>query len=302
MTFTRKIGCCVGTAAILISTAIATEAAVEIPAEYCIGGFAVGCQAYMFHRFTAFEAIEKTAQAGAKTIEFYPGQILSKEHPEIKLDQNVSDSTIAALKAKLKEHHLMAVNFGVVDIPKDEPGARKVFEFGKKLGVRAITTEPVREQMDLLEKLVKEYDILLAIHNHPKHAEDPSYQCWNPEHVLSLVKGRDGRLGCCADTGHWVRCGLDPVASLKLLDGRIISCHIKDVTEVGNPKAGDVPLGEGVSDVRGVLRELRRQHFNGNMAIEYERDWENTVYDIAQCVGYIRGFADAETRPPVAAK
>ena len=25
---------------------------------------------------------------------------------------------------------------------------------------------------------------------------------------------------------------------------------------------------------------------NGNISIEYERDWENTVPDIAQCVGY----------------
>ncbi len=29
-----------------------------IPAEYRIGGFAIGCQAYTFNRFTAFEAIE----------------------------------------------------------------------------------------------------------------------------------------------------------------------------------------------------------------------------------------------------
>jgi sugar phosphate isomerase/epimerase len=58
-----------------------------------------------------------------------------------------------------------------------------------------------------------------------------------------------------------------------------------------------VPLGLGISKTREVLQELRRQKFDGNISIEYERDWENTVPDIAQCVGYVRGFADAEEKP-----
>ena len=51
----------------------------KIPEEYKTGGFFVGCQAYTFNRFTVFEAIEKTAEAGGKVIEFYPGQKLSVE-------------------------------------------------------------------------------------------------------------------------------------------------------------------------------------------------------------------------------
>jgi hypothetical protein len=69
------------------------------------------------------------------------------------------------------------------------------------------------------------------------------------------------------------------------------------IKESGNPDAGDLPIGLGVTNVKGVLRELRRQKFDGNISIEYERDWENTVPDIAQCVGYVRGFADAEEKP-----
>ncbi len=33
------------------------------------------------------------------------------------------------------------------------------------------------------------------------------------------------------------------------------------------------------------------------VSIEYERDWENTGPGIAQCVGYVRGLADAENKP-----
>jgi len=48
---------------------VQTEAASPAGPEYRVGGFVMGCQAYTFHRFTAFEAIDKTAASGGKTIE-----------------------------------------------------------------------------------------------------------------------------------------------------------------------------------------------------------------------------------------
>jgi sugar phosphate isomerase/epimerase len=265
--------------------------------EYRVGGFVLGCQAYMFHRFTAFEAIERTAAAGGKTIEFYPGQSLSPDDKQSKVDPNATDETVQKLKAKAKQHGLLIVNFGVLSIPRDEAGARHVFEFAKKLGVRAITVEPSADQIDLIEKLIKEYNIAAGIHCHPKRASHPEYKLWDPKYVFSLVKDRDPRFGVCADVGHWTRSGVDAVDGLKIFEGRVISVHLKDIIEAGNPDAGDVPLGLGVTNVKGILRELRRQKFDGNISIEYERDWENSVADIAQCVGYVRGFADAEDKP-----
>ena len=278
--------------------AIYTNAAqTPIGPEYRVGGFVLGCQAYMFHRFTAFEAIERTAAAGGKTIEFYPGQALSPDDKQSKVDPNATDETVQKLKAKAKQHGLLIVNFGVVSIPRDEAGVRQVFEFAKKLGVRAITIEPTADQIDQIEKLIKEYNVAAGIHCHPKRASHPEYKLWDPKYVFSLVKDRDPRFGVCADVGHWTRSGVDAVAGLKIFEGRVISVHLKDIIESGNPDAGDLPLGLGVTNVKGILRELRSQKFDGNISIEYERDWENTVADIAQCVGYVRGFADAEDKP-----
>jgi sugar phosphate isomerase/epimerase len=265
--------------------------------DHRVGGFVLGCQAYTFHRFTAFEAMEKTAAAGGKAIEFYPGQALSPDDKKSKVDPTASDETIAKLKAKAKQHGLLIVSFGVVGIPKDEDGARKVFDFAKKLGVRAITIEPSPDQIDLIEKLIKEYNIAAGIHCHPRRVNKPDYKLWDPNYVLSLVKDRDPRFGVCADVGHWTRSSVDAVAGLKIFEGRVISVHLKDIIESGNPDAPDLPLGLGVTNVKGILRELRRQKFDGNISIEYERDWERTVEDIAQCVGYVRGFADAEDKP-----
>ena len=275
------------TLAMLLTTA--TVSAGKIPAEYRIGSFAMGCQAYTFNRFSVFEAIEKTEQAGGKVIEFYPGQKLSREEPNVKWDHNASDEFIEKVKAQLTQHHLKAVNYGVVGIPRDEAGARKVFEFAKKLGLYGITTESV-ESIDTIEKLVKEYDIRVGFHDHPKQPNNPSYRMWDPNYILSVVKDRDSRIGSCADTGHWVRSGLKAVECLRILKGRIISSHLKDLNEFGKHEAHDLPYGTGVSDVPAILDELKRQHFEGNISVEYEYKWEDSVPDVAQCVGFVRGY------------
>jgi sugar phosphate isomerase/epimerase len=264
----------------------------KIPQECSVGGSFIGCQAYTFNHFTVFEAIENTAQAGGRVIEFYPGQKLSKEEPEVSWDQNASAETIQKVKDKLAQFKVRAVNYGVVGIPKDEAEARKLFEFAKTMGMRAITTESV-DAIDTIEKMVKEYDIMVGFHDHPKRADDPNYRMWDPNYVLSVVRDRDPRIGSCADTGHWVRSGLKPVECLRILKGRIISSHLKDLNEMG-PGAHDVPFGTGVSDIPAILQELRAQGFSGNISIEYEYHWENSLPEVAQCIGFVRGYGTAK--------
>ena len=261
----------------------------KIPKEYSINGFAIGCQAYTFNRFTVFEAIEKTAQAGGRIIEFYPGQKLSKERPAVIWNHDASDEVIAKVKAKLAQYNVKAVNYGVVPIPKDEAGARKIFEFAKKLGLRAVTTEST-ESIDTIEKLVKEYNIAVGYHNHPRRPNDPNYKVWDPNYIAQLVKGRDKRIGACADTGHWARSGVKPLEGLAILNGRIISSHLKDLNEFGKPDAHDVPYGTGVCDIKGCLTALKAQRFTGNIAIEYEYNWENNVPEVAKCIEFVKNY------------
>ncbi len=271
--------------------------AAPIPDDARINGFAIGCQAYSFNRFSVFEAIEKTAEAGGKVIEFYPGQVLTKEERNIKWSHDSSDEVIARVKEKLAKHNVRAVNYGVVGIPKDEAGARKVFEFAKKLGLYGVTTESI-DALDTAEKLAKEYDIRVGIHEHAKRmkkdadgkmVEDPSYKIWNPEYVRDLLKGRDARLGACADIGHWQTSGLKAVDGLKILEGRLISLHAKERAALG-PGQHDTIFGTGITDMAGVLAELKRQNFTGNISLEYEFNWDNSVPDMKQCIDFVRAW------------
>ena len=274
--------------ALLVSgAAVTTLQATPIPDDCKSGDFAIGCQAWSFNRYTVMDAIRKTSEVGGKVIEFYPGQKLSPENP-VAFNHDSPDDQIQLVQAQLAKYHIRAVNYGVVDIPKDEAGARKVFDFAKKLGLYAITTESIGS-LDTIEKLVKEYDIRVGIHDHPRRANDPGYRNWDPNFILSLVKDRDARIGSCADTGHWVRSGLEPVDCLRILKGRIISSHLKDLNEK-SPNAHDVPYGTGVSHVTAILDELKAQNFAGNISVEYEYNWEASQPEIGQCIGFVRGY------------
>ena len=278
-----------GAALMLVLTAVPARAVVEIPDDCKTSGFALGCQAWSWNHFTVMEAIEKTAEVGGKVIEFYPGQRLRKDQPAVTFSHNSPDAVIDQVKEQLKKYNIRAVNYGVVGLPNDEAECRKVFEFAKKMGLRSVTSEPDAAAMDIIEKLVKEYDICLAIHDHPKRENDPNYKFWDPNYVLSLVKDRDKRMGSCADTGHWVRSGIKPIDALKILEGRVISSHLKDLNEF-SPKAHDVPFGTGVSDVKAILDELKRQGFQGNISIEYEYHQDNPLPEIKECVKYVQEY------------
>ena len=175
---------------------------------------------------------------------------------------------------------------GVVKLPPDEAESRKVFEFAKKYGIDTLVAEPEPATLDTVEKLCKEYNIKVAIHDHPK----PSHY-WNPDVVLAAIKGRTPLMGACADVGHWTRSGLNPVECLKKLDGRVICLHFKDLNEPG-PKAHDVPWGTGINQIRAMMEELKRQKFHGAFCIEYEYHWDNSLPEIAQCVKYFNATCD----------
>jgi sugar phosphate isomerase/epimerase len=55
-----------------------------------------------------------------------------------------------------------------------------------------------------------------------------------------------------------------------------------------------MPYGRGVSDIPAILEELKAQHFDGNISIEYEYNWDNSVTDVAQCIGFVRGYGEAK--------
>jgi hypothetical protein len=174
------------------------------------------------------------------------------------------------VRKKLAEAGMEVVGYGVVDIGRTEPEMRKAFEFARKIGIQVIATEPEDADFPVLDKLVKEYDIRIAVHNHPEPAKYAK-----PQTVVDRIKGLDDRIGACADPGHWMRGGIRPLDALSLLKGRTIDVHLKDRSDFGtDKKVDDVAIGEGKAGLRDMLAELTRQDYAGYLTIEYENEKE----------------------------
>jgi sugar phosphate isomerase/epimerase len=250
-------------------------------------GWLLCVQLYTFRRFPFYEALDKIASLGVRCVEpcFFLG--LDKARPDLKTSEQLSAPLRKELKQRLAERGIRMINY-YAQVGSDEPAARKAFEFAKEMDAQTIVAEPPAEAFDMVEKLCDEYEINLAVHNHP---QSPASKYWRPENVLAVCQGRSKRIGGCCDTGHWVRSGLKPIECLQKMEGRIISMHLKDVGEWGKPEARDVPLGTGLADYAAVLAELKRQGFRGVLAIEYEHDSPELMSDVAECIRFVEKTA-----------
>jgi sugar phosphate isomerase/epimerase len=248
-------------------------------------GWKLAYQSYTFKNFTFEEGLQKANTLGLKYVEAYRSQPLSASNAN-HTHYNSDAATRAEMKRLLKQYKVELVNFGVVRAANDAEW-KQIFDFAKEMGIQTITAEPEPEHLDYIEKLCDSYKINLALHNHP----NPS-RYWSPDTVLHYLQGRSNRLGACADIGHWVRSGLDPVECLKKLEGRIISLHFKDLN-AKDRQAHDVPWGTGVCNVPAVLQELKDQGFKGVFSIEYEHNWDNNVPEIAESLKNFRAITAA---------
>jgi sugar phosphate isomerase/epimerase len=271
----------------LLTLALASNLiAAPIPEAARQNGLAIGCQAYSFKEFSAFEAIAKTKEAGGTTIEFYPGQKLRPDSPkEETVSHKARPEIIKALRDECARHGIHPVCYGVVRAA-DAAEIRQIMEFAKAMGLYNICTESAELIADW-EVAVKEFDIKVAFHEHGGSMSRPDYKVWHPLYILGVVESRDARIGACADLGHWCTSGLKPIECLRILKGRVISVHLKDKSEFGG-KGVVVPAGKGVVDVAACIAELKQQNFQGHFSVEHENDWKNNVPQIRESIDFTR--------------
>jgi sugar phosphate isomerase/epimerase len=264
----------------------AIHAASPIPAEARTNGFALGTQSYTFRIFTFEEACAKTAAAGVKTTELFPGQKISASRPNEKTEPNVSPEGLAEIKEILKKNGLSAVALGVIAIPKEEEAARKIFRFAKELDIKVLNTEST-DSIDTIEKMVKEFDIKVGYHNHPRRPDNPNYKVWDPNYILELTKDRDARIGSCGDMGHWTNSGLVAADCIRLLKGRVVSSHFKEIAH-GSTRCARA--GEGRAKLDEALKALKEVGFDGPLSIEHEANWEDNVEDVKSYVQLVKAL------------
>jgi sugar phosphate isomerase/epimerase len=230
-------------------------------------------QTWSFNKFSFEEAIKFASEMGFKYIEMYPGQKISNGS-----DGNTHFTTSKENREKIKSiletYQVGLIQYGVVSCKSADEWIQ-LFEFAREMGIETINSEPEFEYFPLLDSLTNTYGINLAVHNHAK----PTIY-WDPQIVLDQIKNYGPRIGVCGDNGHWMRSGLDPVESLKKVEGRLLGMHLKDMNVFNNLEAHTMSIGTGVLDLSALVAELKRQNFSGVLTIENEYNWENPQDDI----------------------
>jgi sugar phosphate isomerase/epimerase len=259
----------IASAAVGVAGISVTHAVAPVPPK-----FSLGIQAFSLRKYSLDDALRHTKDLGFDAIEFYPKMFPVTD----------SQSQIKTVLQRVKDQGLKISAHGVNKFTADSAANRKVFSFAKQAGIKTLTADPSADSFDNLEELVQEFDIRIAIHNH-----GPGHRYSKVLDVLRAIENRDQRIGACADLGHYIRSGERPVEVIRLLKGRLYGIHLKDFAEMQKKTEG-VILGQGHLDVLAVFVAIDQVGFpeDGALSLEYEKNPENPLNDIRQCVAIAR--------------
>jgi sugar phosphate isomerase/epimerase len=120
------------------------------------GGFLMGIQSYTLRNFPIDQVLAHVHDLGLKSIELFDAHFPHRSTAE----------QIAAMREKTRTLGIQMLGHGVNGFSRDHEANRRYFEFAKAAGIRNISADPSEDAFDSLDKLVAEFDVRIAIHNH----------------------------------------------------------------------------------------------------------------------------------------
>ncbi len=238
----------------------------------------LGVGSYSLRKFNRKEAIEMSLALHAKYINIKSFHLRHEDSP-------------AKLKAGRKEIEsagLTIVGGGTITMHEDtDEAVRANFDYARLCGMPLMVIAPKPEILPRIEKFAKEYDIMVAVHNHGP--EDKYFPA--PSDVIALVKDMDPRVGCCVDVGHTARTGVDVVEAIAEAGDRVLDMHMKDLSDMMD-RDSQVAVGEGKMPVAAIFKQLAAMDYQGFVNLEYEIFADDPLPGMKQSFAYMRGVRD----------
>jgi inosose dehydratase len=154
--------------------------------ELDFGGFRVGIQSNVLNAFSPElePMIGHVADLGLRWIEF------ARWHYDVTDDAD----RIAQVQAWLQRHELRMEGYFLGEIEADADQLRRTFEFARNHGVSVLIGQPTQEAFPILDALVREFEIKVAVHNY-----GPGHRFDRIQDLLIAVAPWDWRIGFCLD-------------------------------------------------------------------------------------------------------
>ena len=235
----------------------------------------LGVCSYSLRNFQRHMAISMIKQLGISYVSV----------KEFHIPYTVTAEEAAKAKSDFEKAGLTIVSGGVIELNDQDPkGLKPYFEYARLCGMPMITAAPTHRALGEVERLVREFNIKVAIHDHGP--EDKNFP--TPQSVLEAVKSMDPRCGLCIDLGHALRTGVDLVQSIAEAGPRLLDIHIKDLRSASD-KQSQCEVGQGVVPVVTIFKQLKKMHYPGYVNLEYEINSENPLPGMASSLAYMRG-------------
>jgi inosose dehydratase len=241
-------------------------------------GLKAGVATYTLRELPIEEAIKAIQRVGLKYV--------SIKNVKNHIDLSHSSEERKRRAQMFRDAGITPLSVGNIPMKKGEEEIRAAFEFARDVGVSTIVCAPSQDAIPTLDKMVKEFDIKIAIHNHGPEdkAGFPS-----PFDAMRAIEGADKRVGLCIDVGHTARAGVDPADSIIKCQDRLYDVHIKDISALGD-KNTPIESGRGILDSKAILAALLKIKYQGLVGFEYEKDGKDPVPGLAESVGYNKGL------------
>jgi inosose dehydratase len=237
----------------------------------------VGIGTYSYHNLSMDEMIVQLRALRVREIEMSRGEFMLMNHP--------AEDLFRTARAKFDRAGIRCVSYYTATI-KEDAGLENAVRFAKILGAHSVTGDATGGILNRIDQRFTREKLTFGIHNHYFKGEKFAYE--SPEDVLNALKGLSNAVGATADVGHFASCGHDPVDAVRQLGPRLKLVHLKDIQAVDGEV--NVLLGEGISKIPEVMKELHRQNFAGLVAVEYEKEGDVTE-DMRQDIEFARRLA-----------
>lgn len=238
-------------------------------------GYKVGIASYTFRKLSVDDTIVAMQKLGLKYISIKDFHLSLKSTAEER----------KAVIEKFKAGGIIPLSCGNITMENDEANVRNAFQYAKDCGLSTIVCSPHPDSMPILDKMVKEFDIKLAIHNHgPEDKRFPS-----PYDVQKAIANFDKRIGLCIDVGHTARAKVDPAEAIVKLKERLYDLHFKDIDSTA-PNGGTIQAGRGVLNLPSIMKAIQKIKYPHLISIEYERSPDNVFPEVVETVGYAKGL------------
>jgi len=143
-------------------------------------GLKAGVASYTLRKMPLDQAIKAIQRVGLKYVSIKDFHLALKSTTEER----------KAVAQKFKEAGITPLSCGNVGMENNEANIRNAFEYARDIGLPTIVCSPDPASMAILDKMVKEFNIKIAIHNHgPEDKKFPSpHDVWKAVELMSAIR------------------------------------------------------------------------------------------------------------------